>query len=41
MHKISDVVHMYLNVLSSLSLSWIIVDLNGTLIITVDNSLKL
>ena len=41
MHKLSDVVHMDLNVLGSLSLNWIIVDLIGALIITVDNSLKL
>ena len=38
MHKLSDVVHMDLNVFKSLSLSWIIADSNGTLIITVDNS---
>ena len=37
MHKLSDVVHMDLNVLGLLSLNWIIVDLNGALIITVDN----
>ena len=38
MHKLSDVVHMDLNVLGSLSLNWIIVDSNGGLIITVYNS---
>ena len=38
MHKLSDVVHMDLNVLGSLSLNWIIVYLNGSLIIRVDNS---
>ena len=38
MHKLSDVVHMDLNVLGSLSLNWIIIDLNGALIIIVDNS---
>ena len=37
MHKLSDVVHMDLNVLGSLSLNWIIAELNGSLIITVDN----
>ena len=41
MHKLSDVVHMDLNVLGSLSMNWIIVDLNGALIITVYNSSKL
>ena len=41
MHKLSDVVHMDLNVLGSLSLNWIIAYFNGTLIIIVDNSLKL
>ena len=35
MHKLSDVVHMDLNVFGSLSLDWIIADLNGTLIITI------
>ena len=38
MHTLSDVMHMDLNVLGSLSLNWIIVDSNGPLIITVDNS---
>ena len=38
MHKLSDVVHMDLNVFGSLSLNWIIADLNGTLIITIDSS---
>ena len=33
MHKMSDVVHMDLNVLGSLSLNWIIIDLNVALII--------
>ena len=38
MQKLSDVVHMDLNVFSSLYLNWIIVDSNGSLIIIVDNS---
>ena len=38
MHKLSDVVHMDLNVFGSLSLNWIIVDSNGTMIITIDSS---
>ena len=38
MHKLSDVVHMDLNVSGSLSLNWIIVDSNSTLIITIDSS---
>ena len=38
MHKLSDVVHMDLNVFGSLLLNWIIADSNGTLIITVDSS---
>ena len=38
MHKLSDVVHMDLNVFGFLSLKWIIADSNGALIITVDNS---
>ena len=38
MHKLSDVVHMDLNVFGSLSLNWIIADLNGTLIITIYGS---
>ena len=41
MHKLSNVVHMDVNVLGLLSLNWIIAYLNGALIITVDNSLKL
>ena len=41
MYKLYDVVHMDINVLGSLSLNWIIANLNGALIITVDNSLKL
>ena len=36
MHKLSDVVHIDLNVLGSLALNWIIADLNADLIITVD-----
>ena len=38
MHKLSDVVHMDLSVFGSLSLNSIIVDSNGTLIITIDSS---
>ena len=38
MHKLSDVVHMDLNVFGLISLNWIIIDSNGALIITVDNS---
>ena len=38
MHKLSDVVHVDLNVLVSLSLNWVIIDANGSLIIIVDNS---
>ena len=38
MHKLSDVVHMDLNVFGLMSLHWIIADLNGALIIIVDNS---
>ena len=38
MHKLSDVVHLDLNVFGSLLLNWIIVYLNGTLIIKVDGS---
>ena len=34
MHKLFDVVHMDLNVIGSLSLNWIIVDSNGSMIIT-------
>ena len=38
MHNLSDVVHMDLNVFGSLSLNWIIAYLNGSLIISIDNS---
>ena len=38
MHKLSDVVHMDLNVFGSLSMNLIIVDSNGTIIITIDSS---
>ena len=38
MHKLSDVVHVNLNVSGSLLLKWILVDSNGTLVITVDGS---
>ena len=38
MHKLSDVVHMDFNVFGSLLMNWIILYLNGTLIITVDSS---
>ena len=38
MHKLSDVVHVDLNVLVSLYFDWIISYLNGALIITIDNS---
>ena len=38
MHKLSDVVHMDLNVSGSLLLNWIFLDLNGTLVITEDGS---
>ena len=41
MHKLSDVVHMDLNVFGSMSLKWIIDDWNGAPMITIDNSLKL
>ena len=37
MHKLSDVVHMDINVSGSLSLNWIIANLSGALIIIVDN----
>ena len=40
-HKLSNVVHMDLNVFGYLSMNWIITDLNGPLIITIDNRLKL
>ena len=36
MHKLSDVVHMDLNVFGSLLINWIIAHLNGTMVITVD-----
>ena len=38
MHKLSDVVHMDLDVFGSLSLNCIIANSNGALIITIDNS---
>ena len=38
MHKLSDVVHMDINVFGSLSMNWIIANSNGALIITIDNS---
>ena len=38
MHKLSNVVHMDLNVFGWMSLKWIIADSNGALIITIDNS---
>ena len=38
MHKLSDVVHVNLNVSGSLLLNWIFADSNGTLVITVDGS---
>ena len=38
MYKLSDVVHMDLNVFGPLSLKWIIVDSNGAIIITINNS---
>ena len=38
MHKLSDVVHVNLNVSGSLLLNWIFADLNGTLVIKVDGS---
>ena len=38
MNKLSDIVHMDLNVFGSLLLNWIIADSNGTLVITVDGS---
>ena len=38
MHKLSNVVHVNLNVSGSLLLNWIFADLNGTLVITVDGS---
>ena len=37
MNKLSDVVHMDLNVFGSLSLNWIILDSNGALIIIIYN----
>ena len=38
MHKLSDVVHMDLNVLGSMFMNWVIEYLNGALIITVYRS---
>ena len=38
MHKLSDVVHVNLNVSGSLLLNWLFADSNGTLVITVDGS---
>ena len=38
MHKLSDLVHMDLNMFDSPSLNWIIADSNGALIITIDGS---
>ena len=38
MHKLSNVVHMDLNVSVSLLLNWIFADFNGTLVITVYGS---
>ena len=38
MHKLSNVVHVKLNVSGSLLLNKIFADLNGTLVITVDGS---
>ena len=38
MHKLSDVVHVNLNVFGSLLLKCIFADLNGTLVIIVDSS---
>ena len=38
MHKLPDVVHVNLNVSGSMLLNWILVDSNGTLVITVDGS---
>ena len=38
MHKLSDVVHVDLNVFGSLLLNWIFVDSNGTLVIIVYGS---
>ena len=38
MHKLSNVVHVNLNVSGSLLLNWIFADSNGTLVITVDGS---
>ena len=37
MHKLFDVVHTDLNVFGSLVVNWLIVDSNGTLIITRDS----
>ena len=41
MHKLSDVMHMDLNVLRSFSLKWIIVNSNGALVIIVYDVWKL
>ena len=38
MHKLSDVVHMDLNVSGSLLLNWIFAYSNGTLVITIYGS---
>ena len=38
MHKLSDVVHVNLNVSGSLLLNWIFADSNGNLVIIVDGS---
>ena len=38
MHKLSDVVHVNLNVSGSLLLNWIFAYSNGTLVIIVDGS---
>ena len=38
MHKLSDVVHMDLNVFGLVSLNWIIANSNGAMIIIVDNN---
>ena len=38
MHKLSDVVHVNLNVSGSLLLNWIFADSNGTLVIKVYGS---
>ena len=38
MHKFSDVVHMDLNVSSSLLINWILIDLNDNLVIAIYGS---